>query len=89
VASIRKGKDDWRVLATRSANRIDWERIAQACAAADIAVSDRRLPRGCRPRWLKLDRQSLAKTGGVAIYLSDRPWVETVAARNGAHPWAM
>jgi competence protein ComEC len=89
VASIRKDNGDWRVLATRSSNRIDWERIAQACAAADIAVSDRRLPRGCRPRWLKLDRQALGKTGGVAIYLSERPRVETVAARNGAHPWAM
>jgi len=62
--------------------------IAGACSSADIAVSDRRLPRGCNPRWLKLDREALGRTGGVAIYLGDKPRVDTVADRTGAHPWA-
>jgi competence protein ComEC len=88
VAAIRKGRGEWRVLATRSANRIDWERITSACADADIAVSDRRLPRGCSPRWLKLDRSALVRSGGVAIYLDDKPRVDSVAARLGQHPWA-
>ena len=44
--------------------------------------------RGCTPRWLKLDRAELERTGGVAIYLGDRPHVETVAERLAEHPWA-
>ncbi|HEX6071420.1 MAG TPA: ComEC/Rec2 family competence protein, partial [Sphingomicrobium sp.] len=69
VALLRKGAAEWRLLATRSATRIDWTTLTGACAGADIAVSDRRLPRGCSPRWLKLDRPALARTGGLAIYL--------------------
>jgi len=88
VALLRKGSAEWRLLATRSATHIDWERISNACAGADIAVSDRRLPRGCHPRWLKLDGQALRRTGGVAIYLGKTPWVDNVADRVGAHPWA-
>ena len=59
-----------------------------ACAGAEIVVSDRWLPRGCTSKWLKLDRDSLGRTGGVAIYLGDRPRVQTVAERLGKHPWA-
>jgi len=88
TAAIRKGRAEWRLLATRSATRIDWITITQACGQADIAVSDRRLPRGCTPRWLKLDRAMLAQTGGVAIYLRPNPYVETVAERVAWHPWA-
>jgi competence protein ComEC len=88
VALIRKGSAEWRLLATRSATQIDWVPFTQACADADIVVSDRRLPRGCAPRWLKLDRSTLARTGGVAIYLGRQPRVDTVADRVGAHPWA-
>jgi len=88
IVVLRKGQAQWRLLATRSATHIDWEAIAGACSSADIAVSDRRLPRGCNPRWLKLDREALGRTGGVAIYLGDKPRVDTVADRTGAHPWA-
>jgi competence protein ComEC len=88
VAAIRKGPAEWRLLATRSAYQIDWQALTGACAAADIAVSDRRLPRGCNPRWLKLDRDVLARTGGLAIYLGEAPRIDSVADRVGAHPWA-
>lgn len=88
VARVGKGARHWRLLATRSATWIDWATITRACARADIVVSDRRLPRGCKPRWLKLDRAALARTGGVAIYLGRRPRVDTVAERVGQHPWA-
>jgi competence protein ComEC len=88
VASLRKGRSEWRLLATRSANQIDWASITDACASADIVVSDRRLPRGCRPRWLKLDRQALARSGGLAIYLGKQPRIDSVADRLGGHPWA-
>ena len=88
IALLRKGTSEWRLLATRSAYRIDWATITSACASADIVVSDRRLPSGCQPRWLKLDSDALARTGGLAIYLDKRPWVDTVAGRVGGHPWA-
>ena len=87
VARIARGAAEWRVLATRSSTLIDWATITRACASADIVVSDRRLPRGCTPHWLKLDRGTLAGTGGLAIYLEGTPHIETVAERVGAHPW--
>ena len=88
VATLRKGSSrQWRLLATRSATRIDWQTITRACATADIVVSDRRLPRGCNPRWLKLDRAALERTGGVSIALGSKPRIDTVAERVGAHPW--
>jgi competence protein ComEC len=89
VAQLHKGEHAWRLLATRSGNRIDWETITAACASADIVVSDRRLPRGCASRWLKFDRAALARTGGLAIYLGRNPRVDSVADRIGKHPWAM
>jgi competence protein ComEC len=88
VALLHKGGAEWHLLATRSATRIDWDRITTACASADIVVSDRWLPRGCRPLWLKLDREALGRTGGVSVYLGKSPWADTVADRVGAHPWA-
>ena len=88
VAAVRKGASEWRLLATRSETRIDWATITAACTSADIVVSDRRLPRACRPRWLTLDREALARTGGLAIYLGGNPRVETVAEQVGAHPRA-
>ena len=89
VAVIQRGGQEYRVLATRSATRIDWQALVQACADADIAVSDRWLPKSCSPRWLKLDRQSLEETGGVSIFLGPKPKVETVSERLGRHPWAL
>src|SRR6185369_17838989 len=74
-------------LAIRSRNHINWTELTRACADADIAIADRRLPRGCNPRWLTLDRAELARTGGVAVYLGARPQVATVTDRIGSHPW--
>ena len=88
VASIARGGADWRLLATRSSTRIEWLALTRACAEADIVVSERWLPRGCTPRWLKLDRAALERIGGVAIYLNRTPAVETVESRIGRHPWA-
>jgi competence protein ComEC len=87
VARLRRGQQEWRLLATRSAYRIDWAAFTAACASADIAVADRRLPQGCRPRWLKLDAEALAKTGGLAIYLGRDPRIDSVAEHVGEHPW--
>ncbi|SKB68460.1 competence protein ComEC [Rhizorhabdus histidinilytica] len=87
VTDIRRGGRRWRILATRSAYRLDWTRLSRACAGADIAISERRLPRGCTPRWLKIDRPLLARTGGLAIDL-DRGTIDSVAAAVGRHPWS-
>ena len=89
VAVVRRDGREFRLLATRSATRIDWRALVRACSEADIAVSDRWLPRSCAPRWLKLDRKALEETGGVAVYLDAKPRVETVAERLGEHPWGM
>ena len=87
IADIAEGKHAWRLLAIRSREHIDWVSLTSACADADIVVADRRLPRGCTPRWLKLDRASLEKSGGVAIRLGDEPAVGSVADQIGQHPW--
>jgi competence protein ComEC len=89
TASIRRGEKEWRLLATLTSTRLDWEALVHACSEADIVVSDRRLPRACSPRWLKLDRQALEQTGGVSVFIEDRPRDQTVAQRLGRHPWAL
>ncbi len=88
VATVRSEGRSWRVLATRSSAWIEWRDLVKACTQADIVVSDRWLPRGCTPKWLRLDRRTLERTGGVAIYLGDNPRVVSVADRVGQHPWA-
>jgi competence protein ComEC len=88
IASLDRSGRSWRVLATRTGQRIDWVPFTRVCSEVDIVVSDRWLPRGCTPKWLKLDRKLLQDTGGVAIYLSPRPRVDSVADRVGHHPWA-
>ena len=89
VSTVRKNGREFRVLATRTATRIEWQSLVKTCSEVDIAVSDRWLPRSCKPRWLKLDRKALEETGGIAIYLDEVPRVETVAERLGSHHWAM
>ena len=88
IADLMRGGRRWRLLATRTPYFVDIAAMNAACAAADIVVSDRRLPRSCRPRWLKADRSLLARTGGLAVRL-DGPSVETVAERAGRHPWVL
>jgi len=86
LAELRAGDRYWRVLATRSAYMVSTSDLIAACRAADVVVSDRRLPRACSPRWLKLDRPVLARTGGVAVTLSSGRIV-TVQQPGDAHPW--
>jgi competence protein ComEC len=89
IANIARDGRSWRVLATRSSAWLEWRDMVRWCAESDIAISDRWLPKGCSPRWLKLDRDSLGRSGGVAIYLGADPRVETVANELGEHPWAL
>ena len=86
VSAIRRGGRTWRLLATRSPYPVTIGALNRACAAADIVVSERRLPKTCRPRWLKADRGLLSRTGGLAIRL-DGPSVRTVRRAGDLHPW--
>ena len=76
----------WRVVATRSGYRLPVGDLIAACRDADIVVSERRLPRGCTPRWLRLDRPVLAQTGGIAIRF-DSTEARRVRAPGDQHPW--
>jgi competence protein ComEC len=86
--TLQRGDRSWRVLATRSRYILPYAEFRAECAAADIVVSDRRLPPWCRPRWFKADRALLAKTGGIAVTLASGR-VEMVADGEGQHPWVV
>jgi competence protein ComEC len=87
AVDVAGGGRTWRLLATRSPYLIDIAVMNRACAEADIAISDRRLPRSCHPRRLKLDKPALTRSGGVAIRLGSA-LVDSVADHVGQHPWA-
>ena len=87
VAVVERGGRQWRLLATRSKALLDWKALTRGCAEVDIVVSERWLPDACRPRWLKLDRAQLARTGAVAIWF-DPLRVRSVTDAHGDHPWA-
>ena len=76
----------WRVVATRSADRVPVDELIAACGRADVVVSERPLPRRCRPSWLRLDRDVLARTGGLAVTLATGR-VTTVLRPGDEHPW--
>ena len=82
------GGRTWRILATRSPYLVPVRELIAACRTADIVISERRLPFGCRPRWLRLDRPMLARTGGVAITLAHHSLV-TVMQPGDRHPWRL
>jgi competence protein ComEC len=88
VIEIIRGGRDWRILATRSGYRLDYMALAAACNRVDIVVSERWLPGSCQPAWLKLDRDILSKTGGMAISLSPIR-ITTVESEIGNRPWAL
>lgn len=75
-----------RLLATRTTLRLPWQALTQACARADIVISDRRLPRGCTPRWAKLDRPALGAMGGALIMLDEHRVIGGRDPRD-RHPW--
>jgi competence protein ComEC len=89
AADLDRGGRRWRILATRTPNRVRWDEMVAACAAADIVVSDRALPRDCAPRWLRADVPFLRRTGGLAVTLGGSTSIATVAERAGRHPWAV
>lgn len=85
IQLIRAGRA-WQVLLSRGEDMVGERELAAACDRADIVISDRYLPRSCRPRWLKADRTMLAQTGGLTIDFTARR-VRAVADGQGAHGW--
>ena len=83
---LERGGRVWRVLVSRSRDRVPERELAAACDRVDIVISDRWLPRSCAPRWLRADRRALGQSGGLAIDLARRE-VRTVAQGQGRHGW--
>lgn len=86
LVTLHRGGRDWQIAATRSAYRLPWSAFAETCRSVDIIVSERHLPRNCAPRWLKLDKALLSRTGGLAISLVG-PQIESVFSERDDHPW--
>jgi competence protein ComEC len=84
--ALRRGGRTWRLLLTRGHLDVPERALATACASSEIVISDRWLPRSCRPTVLKADRALLSRTGGLAIDLADRR-ITTVAESQGQHGW--
>lgn len=86
VATVTRGGRDWRLLIARGRDMVPERALAAACERSDIVIADRWLPSSCRPHWLRIDRNSLSRTGGVTIDLTDQE-LRTVAQGQGAHGW--
>jgi competence protein ComEC len=84
--TLTREKRDWVVLLARGRGQVEERALAAACAEADVVVSERFLPRSCRPRWLKADRRMLEKSGGLAIDLTAKR-ITAVADSQGEHGW--
>ena len=89
ITRISRGGRDWTIAATRTKQKLDWRALTQFCTQVDIFISDRTLPRGCTPRWLKADTMLLRQTGGLAVTLSDKPSIESVNRPGDQHPWRL
>jgi competence protein ComEC len=88
VVSLNRGGRMWTLLAIRTRYPIPAMELAAACKRADIVVSDRWLPYSCKPKWIKADRDLLAKTGGLAFYLKNQE-LRTVSGQNPHAPWVI
>ncbi|MFC0683804.1 ComEC/Rec2 family competence protein [Novosphingobium clariflavum] len=86
MVTVEKTGRIWRILLSRNRAHVPLASLARACAASDIVIADRYLPPACSPRWLKFDRQALARTGGVTVELGNATF-QSVAQEQGRHGW--
>lgn len=84
-----EGAARYIILASRGRDRIEGPEMAAACAAADVVISDRWLPHECVGRWMTIDRDSLATSGGMALYLGEKPEAVTTLKAGDGHPWRL
>jgi ComEC/Rec2-related protein len=78
AVQLQRGGRAWHLLIGRGRDMVPERELAAVCDRADIVISDRWLPRSCRPAMLKADRRLLSRTGDLAIDLAARR-VATVA----------
>ncbi len=88
VLGINRDGRNWRILATRSRYAIPAMELSASCRRVDIVISERWLSYNCKPKWLKLDRNFLTDSGGVAINFADKT-VTTVSQSTKGSPWQM
>ncbi len=84
--ALRRNGRDWHLLIARGMDPVPERALAAACELSDIVIAARWLPYSCKPRWLKVDRTMLGKSGGLTIDLG-RAKVVTVADGQGEHGW--
>jgi len=84
--SIESAGRNWTILATRSSYYMSALALSAACRRADVVISERRLPSSCQPRWIKADKSTLKRTGGMTIDLEQQR-VSTVRQWSGEHEW--
>ncbi len=88
VALAAKGGKPITLMVTRSSLLVPYPALVAACAQADIVIADRALPRGCVPRWARLDRPALSAMGGARIMIADRQIIGGRDPRD-RHPWVV
>ena len=81
-----RGRRTWRILATRSAYMVPIAELIAACRRRRYRRQRPRSAARCTPRWLKLDRRVLRRTGGVALTLGSGT-VVTILNAGDRHPW--
>ena len=86
LVALNDGGEKLDLLMARNRTLVPEAQLERACRRADIVIADRRLPASCRPKWLKVDRQMLDRTGGVSIHISSRS-IKTVSETQGDHGW--
>lgn len=86
LVAVERGGRRWTIAATRSGYMLPWAEMTALCRTVDIMVADRRLPPGCTPRWLKLDRVALGATGGLTVNFASGA-VRSVRPAGDRHPW--
>lgn len=86
ILTVDTDARQWRILATRTPYQVPTMEMEAACSRVDIVISDRWLPRSCKPKWMKADRNMLQQTGGLAFYLADKKVISV--HQSSAHmPW--
>jgi competence protein ComEC len=88
VVNLAEGRHPGRLMLTRSSHLVPYEALVGACAAADVVIADRKLPQGCKPAWLRLDRPALRGIGGALLFLDERRLVSGRDPRD-RHPWVL
>lgn len=83
----KDGGNPWTILTTTSSYFVPRLELEAACKRVDMAMSERYLPYSCKPKRLKIDRNFLQKSGGVAIYLQSKR-IRNVASEQKHLPWS-